>query len=331
MTLDERWTLWRADPRATPFQSPAWLDAWWDALGSGERRDVVVREGSAGEGGRLVALLPMRVWEDGGLRRLVPVGAGESDYCDALVDPAAFDAPARLMTALLAAADDCDAVLLPDLRAGSPLLGPVPDDWIADDAPGEICPVLMLPEAGPLLPALTKSQRRKVVHDRHRAAHAGGAIEAVVDAADIDAALDALFALHAARWAAVGQAGVLGDPRVQALHRAAAPALAAAGLLRLVTVRFDGRVVAVLLGFADGSRGYSYINGVANDVPGQSFGSMAFATLIERAVADGAREFHFLRGEEGYKYQWGAQPTHTVRRTLRRSLSPLAINSLSTP
>lgn len=313
MTLAERWTLWRADPRATPFQSPAWLDAWWQALGSGERRDVSVRDGDL-----LVAALPMRVSEEGTLRRLVPVGAGESDYCDALVNPAAADADSRLMTALLAAADECDEVLLPDLRAGSPLLGPAPHDWIVDDAPCETCPVLTLPETGPLLPALTKSQRRKVVHDRHRADHAGGAIEAVVGAADIDTALDALFSLHAERWAAVGQAGVLADPRVQALHRAAAPALAAAGLLRLVTVRFDGRFVAVLLGFADGSRCYSYINGVASNVPGQSFGSMAFATLIERAVAESAREFHFLRGEEDYKYQWGAQPTYTVRRTLRR-------------
>ena len=313
MILADHWALWRADPRATPFQSPAWLDAWWGALGRGERRDVVVHDGE-----RLVAALPMRVSEDDATRRLIPVGAGESDYCDALVDPAASNAAGQLMTALLAAAEGCDEVFLPDLRAGSPLLGAVPDGWIADDAPGEICPVLTLPDTGPLLPALTKSQRRKVVHDRHRAEHAGGVIEAMADVADIDAALDALFSLHAARWAAAGQPGVLADPRVQAMHRAAAPALAAAGLLRLVTVRFGGRVVAVLLGFADGSRGYSYINGVAADVPGQSFGSMAFATLIERAVTDGAREFHFLRGEESYKYQWGAHPTYTMRRTLRR-------------
>ncbi|WP_428332153.1 GNAT family N-acetyltransferase [Novosphingobium sp.] len=313
MTLSEWWALWHADPRATPFQSPAWLDAWWEALGSGERRDVLVRDDD-----RLVAALPMRVWQDGATRRLVPVGAGESDYCDALVDPAAGNVAERLMTALLTTAQGCDEVLLPDLREGSPLLGPVPDDWISDCAPCETCPVLTLPETGPLLPALTKSQRRKVVHDRHRAANAGGAIEAIVAPDDIDAALDALFSLHEMRWAAVGQAGVLADPRIQSFHRAAAPALAAAGLLRLVTVTFDGRCVAVLLGFADASRGYSYINGVANTVPGQSFGSMAFATLIERAVADGAREFHFLRGEEDYKYQWGAKPTYTVRRTLRR-------------
>lgn len=313
MTGAEHWALWRRDPRATPFQSPGWLDAWQEHLGGGERIDLTVRDG-----GRPVAALPMFVWHDGDARRLVPIGAGHSDYCDALADPAAPDAVARLWAEIDAIGDGWDEVLLPDLRTDSPLLGPVPEAWAAVDQPGEVCPVLPLPARGPLLPALSKSQRRKVVHDRHRAAHAGGAAETIVGPEGIAAALDALFALHAARWSAAGQAGVLADPRVQAFHRAAAPALAEAGLLRLATVRFGGRIVAVLLGFGDGHRGYSYINGVATDVPGQSFGSMAFATLIERAVADGAGEFHFLRGEEPYKYQWGAQPTRTVRRTIRR-------------
>ena len=39
---------------------------------------------------------------------------------------------------------------------------------------------------------------------------------------------------------------------------------------------------------------------------------------IERAYDEGAAEYHFLRGEEPYKYQWGAQPTRTVRRLVRR-------------
>lgn len=313
MTPDEHWALWRRDPRATPFQSPAWLDAWWTHLGGGERIDLEGRD----RAGQLVAALPMFVWHDNGVRRLVPVGAGQSDYLDALIDPAAPGALALLWDAVVAHADRWDEVLLPDLRVDSPLLGPVPDAWMATDEPCEICPVRALP-ADALLPALTKSQRRKVVHDRHRAAHAGSAVEAIVELDEIDAALDALFVLHAARWQAAGEAGVLAEPNVQAFHRAAAPALAAAGLLRLATVRFGDRIVAVLLGFGDGKRGYSYINGVATDVPGQSFGSMAFACLLERAVADGAAEFHFLRGEEPYKYAWGAEPTQTVRRTIRR-------------
>lgn len=312
MTAEEHWALWRTDPRATPFQSPAWIEAWWTHLGSGERRDVVARVD-----GQVVAALPCFVWQDGPVRRLVPAAAGISDYADALVDPAA---PGALVAIWVAIEEESwDEVLLPDLRADSPLLGVLPDGLVAEDAPMEVCPVLTLPEDGQVLASLSKSRRRKIVHDRNRADALGGVVTAFAEGDAIPEAMDALFALHAARWAAEGQAGVLADPAVQAFHRDAAQALDAAGLLRLAVTRHEGRIVAVLHGFGDGRRGYSYINGVDMSVPGQSFGTLAFAAVIERAAEEGARAFHFLRGEEGYKYAWGAEPRSTTRRVVRRA------------
>lgn len=313
MTPDEWWDLYRRDPRATPFQSPAWIEAWWMHLGGGERIDVAVRDAD----GRLVAALPMFVWRDAGVQRLVPVGAGHSDYLDALIDPAA-DAMPALWDAVLATAERWDELLLPDLRADSPLLGTGPAGWRAVDEPGEVCPVMTLPPAPPLLGGMSKSKRRKVVHDRNRAAAIGAIEETIVGAGGLDEALGSLFRLHAARWAAAGEPGVLADPRVEAFHRAAAPDLLEAGLLRLSVVRLDGRIVAVLLGFADARRGYSYINGVDQTLAGQSFGTLAFAHAIEDALTGGAGEFHFLRGAEAYKYAWGAEPTRTVRRRVVR-------------
>ncbi|TGE00246.1 GNAT family N-acetyltransferase [Methylobacterium nonmethylotrophicum] len=313
MTPQEHWALWRSDTRATPFQSPAWLDAWWTHLGGGDRRDAEIRDPA----GRLVAALPLFVWHDGGVRRLVPVGAGHSDYCDALVAPGTATEP--LWTAILGSAAAFDEVLLPDLRPDSPLLGPPPAGWSATDTEAEICPVLTLPPGGSPLDGLTRSQRRKVVHDRHRAERLGGVTEELVTAGRVDGLLDALFALHSSRWAREGQPGVLADPRVQAFHRAAAPALAEAGLLRMAVVRHEGAVAAVVYGLADGARWYSYINAVDMRVPGQSFGTLAFACLIEAAASRGAGEFHFLRGDEPYKARWGAAPRRTIRRILRRA------------
>jgi CelD/BcsL family acetyltransferase involved in cellulose biosynthesis len=313
VTPEEHWSLWRRDPRATPFQSPAWLEAWWTHLGGGERRDAEVRDAD----GTLVAALPLFVWHDAGLRRLVPVGAGHSDYCDVLVAPGT--PTERVWAAILGSAEACDEVLLPDLRSDSPLLGAPPRGWTAVEEEAEICPVLTLPAQGSPLEGLSRSQRRKVVHDRHRAERLGGISEELVGAGDVADVLEALFELHRQRWARDGQPGVLGDPRVQAFHRAAAPALAEAGLLRMSVVRREGTVAAVLYGFADGARGYSYINAVDVSVPGQSFGTLAFSCLIEASAAGGAGEFHFLRGEEPYKYRWGAAPRCTIRRTLRRA------------
>jgi CelD/BcsL family acetyltransferase involved in cellulose biosynthesis len=298
---DEAWALWRSDPRATPFQSPAWLNAWAEHLGG---RDMFVAQVP----GR--ALLPLFLWNDDGVRKLVPAGAGQSDYCDMIGDP---DAVPALLDAIAAAPIAWDALVLPDLRRGSPLLASPPHGWTADDEPHETCPVLVLP------PALSKSQRRKVTHDRHRAGNLGGVTVALATHDGIPEALDALFALHAARWAAAGDSGVLADSRVQVFLRDAAAGLATAGLLRMAVVRHHDRIVAVLLGFRDAERFHSYINGVDMTVPGQSFGTLAFACMIEAAVSEGAREFHFLRGEEAYKYSWGAQPVRTIRRTMLRT------------
>jgi CelD/BcsL family acetyltransferase involved in cellulose biosynthesis len=310
MTRDEWWDLWRRDPRATPFQSPAWIDAWWAHLGGGERLDLEARDAA----GKLIGALPMTVWNDAGTRKLVPVAAGQSDYSDALVDPSATaEALAGLWDAMLACTARWDEVL----RPASPLLR-LGAAWNAAVEPGEVCPVLTLPAQPPLLPQLTKTQRRKVVHDRHRAEGLGDVITAFAEPHEIDEALTALFDLHAARWRLKGEEGVLADSRVQAFHRAAAPALAEAGLLRLTVVRHAGRIVSALLAFADAHRGYSYVIGSDFSVPKQSFGTLAFAHLIEACVADGAAEFHFLRGGEPYKYGWGAEPTRTLRRTIRR-------------
>lgn len=318
MTPHEHWRLWHDDPRATPFQSPAWLAAWWTHLGGGERIDIEARDAA----GRLIAALPMFVWQDAGVRRLVPVGATQSDYLDALVDPAVPAAGEALWRAILATADRWDELVLHDIRADSPLLGALPEtvraEWDVRDQPCETCPVLTLPPTGPLLPKLSKTQRRKVVHDRHRADALGEITTHVAAPDEIDAALSALFALHADRWRLQGEAGMLADPHVQAFHRDAAPALAAAGLLRLTLVRHAGRIVSVLLGLADARRGYSYVIGSDFSVPKQSFGTLAFAHLVEACVDDGLAEYHFLRGEEPYKYGWGALPMLTMRRTIRR-------------
>ncbi|GAO39170.1 hypothetical protein SCH01S_28_00290 [Sphingomonas changbaiensis NBRC 104936] len=303
---DAAWDLWRSDSRATPFQSPAWLNAWAAHLSD---QPIFV----AHVPGR--AMLPLFLWDDNGVRRLVPAGAGHSDYCDMV---GAADAVPELLETVAAAPFAWDELMLPDLRPDSPLLAAPPRGWTATDEPHETCPVLALPPGQKLPTLLSKTQRRKLAHDRHRAADVADLSVKLAEADEVPDAIEAMFALHAARWAAVGEPGVLADPRVQAFHRAAAPALAEAGLLRMVVVRHAGRIGAVLLGFCDAERFHSYISGVDFAVPRQSFGTLAFACLIEAAIAEGAREFHFLRGEEPYKYDWGAEPVVTVRRTLRR-------------
>ncbi|HYZ61713.1 MAG TPA: GNAT family N-acetyltransferase, partial [Acetobacteraceae bacterium] len=298
----EAWALWRGDRRATPFQSPAWLNAWAEHLGG---EDMFVAEVP----GR--ALLPLFLWDDQGRRKLVPVGAGHSDYCDMIGET---DAVPELLEAVARAPIAWDELVLPDLRPDSPLLGAPPPGWTVRDEQHEICPVLALPAGKALPDMLGKSQRRKLVHDRYRAEALGGVTVGLASPEEAPEALEALFALHAARWSAEEASSLVADPRVQAFYRAAVPALAEAGLLRMAMVRHADHIVTVLLGFRDAERFHAYLLGADVTVPKQSFGTLAFACLIEAAIAEGAREFHFLRGDEEFKYRWGAKPVTTLQR-----------------
>jgi len=78
----EWWRLWQRSDRATPFQSPGWLMAWWRAFSPGGLLTAAVRIG-----GRLAGLAPFYIERQGGRARILPIGISISDYLDVLIDP----------------------------------------------------------------------------------------------------------------------------------------------------------------------------------------------------------------------------------------------------
>lgn len=293
--LRPQWeALWALDPRATPFQHPAWALPH-AAIFAGEVQ-IAERRSPKGD---LTALIPLTAWDERETRCWVPLASGHSDYLDLLAAPdwdGTLDLPP-------------EPVLIPDLRAHSQLLA---HPRAATPEPCETCPVLTRAEDGQF--PVPYNMRRNRTKARNRADALGDVTVGL--APDLDEAFAALITLSDARLAAQGTTSTLSDPRMRAWLTAALPGLETAGLLRFVEVRRRGRIVAALLGLADRHRHMSYLIGVDDSVPGQSFGVLAFAHLIDLAEARGDTEFHFLRGAEGYKFAWGAEPTQTVRLTL---------------
>src|SRR5919205_782849 len=76
----EWWALFASARSPTPFQSPAWLLAWYRNLCGGELRVLSVRDGTT-----LTALAPFTISTKEGERVLRPLGAGVTDICDLLV------------------------------------------------------------------------------------------------------------------------------------------------------------------------------------------------------------------------------------------------------
>ena len=306
--------LWRRAAGATPFQSPAWLLAWWNHFGTGAPRLLTARAGE-----ELVGVLPLYELAEPGMRKLLPIGIGLSDYIDALVDPLRPEAGAALLAAI-ADIPGWDEGHLPDLPEGGVLRGAQgPAGLREETAEGAPCPVLALPVGGVALATVVpRKTLRDIRQAAARAEGAGGVRIETADAAMLPAMLDDLFRLHEARWRSRGEAGVLTDPAVRAFHRDAAPALAAEGILRLYRMHIGEAVAAVYYGFVWRERAYAYIGGFDPDLPRLSPGALILHHAIGAAIGEGCREFDFLRGGESYKYAWGAVDRRSAARTWRR-------------
>jgi CelD/BcsL family acetyltransferase involved in cellulose biosynthesis len=301
--------LWLCDPRATPFQSPAWLIRWARRFTAGEVCCVASRADS-----ELVALLPTFVWlnRETQQREVILLGTGISDYCGALCAPGCEGAISAAMEQLSETAD-WDALNFQELRTDSLLL-----EEFAQ--PQSVSPVLELPtcveELGDHVP---KAQLQNLNYYRRRAEKLGDSRWQIADSQSVGAMFEELFALHEARWRERGERGVFADENVRAFHREAARGLLDVGVLRMYRLTIGGETAAVLYGFASHGRTYYYLSGFDPKFASVSPGTLIIGHAIEQAVREGCTHFDFLRGAERYKYLWGAKDTQTFRRVETRA------------
>jgi CelD/BcsL family acetyltransferase involved in cellulose biosynthesis len=204
------------------------------------------------------------------------------------------------------------------LRPSSSMLRVAPPaGWSDSLADHDLCPALPIAGAGAELENLISTHfRKKIRYYRRALARLGEVTTEAATEETLDELLDALFALHAARWQQRGLPGVLGDDVVQAFTRDAARRMLAAGALRLYAIRVAGRIAAVFYGFAFGDTVSYYLSGYDPSLEKLSIGTLLVAHAVEEAVRGGAATFDFLRGAEEYKYAWGAKDRMNQRRQL---------------
>jgi CelD/BcsL family acetyltransferase involved in cellulose biosynthesis len=174
------------------------------------------------------------------------------------------------------------------------------------------------PGAQELEDILPRKIRDNLGYFRRRAERASEVNFETATAGTLSEFLEALFRLHDARWQQLGRPGVLADPAIRRFHRAAAPLLHRAGLLRLHVLRLDDRIVAVLYALSAKRRTYCYLCGFDPEFGAVSPGSLVLGHSIWQAVREGAREVDFLRGRERFKYFWGVRERPCYGRMLSR-------------
>jgi CelD/BcsL family acetyltransferase involved in cellulose biosynthesis len=140
-------------------------------------------------------------------------------------------------------------------------------------------------------------------------------------------AVSELERLHSMRWEAEGKLGVLADELAARHLRLAVPELARAGILRMHRLHRGGEAIAILFAMRGAHSTCYYLSGFNPKWARLSPGTALVGAAIARAASEGCIEFDFLRGQEDYKYAWGA----TERPMLRRVIIPSALVPRATP
>jgi CelD/BcsL family acetyltransferase involved in cellulose biosynthesis len=303
----------------TPFQRRAYQRAWWNHLGPGELHTLVLRDdpNSPLAGLFCFYIIDGLVHFNGCVE--------ETDYLD-LIAPAeqaefAWRAVLDYLTGEMG--NRWHSIDLCNVPAWSPTVAILerlaPEYGLQHErALHEVCPVIELPDTfDEYLAALDKKQRHEVRRKLRRAAGADVVYEIVDQEDDLEKAVDDFLSLLERSTPEKG--AWLNVERRAVFHEVAAAACAD-GYLQLMFVTVDGERAAALFNFAYGKRIWVYNSGLDPDSYGWlSAGVVLTAHAIEQAIEDNYDVFDFLRGDEEYKYRFGATDTEIFRISLSKS------------
>lgn len=309
-----------------PFLRHEYLQTWWNTRGGGEWPRAELTLVTARQDGRLAGIAPLFFTPDhDGRPSLMLLGSIEiSDYLDLIVRPGDLDPFLDGLLAFLRSDSlpGWDALDLYNILDHSPSLAAL------EQAAGrhglgyhsqnlQHSPYIPLPgDWETYLAGIDKKQRHEIRRKMRRAESAEAPIRWRVtgDRARLEEDIDAFLAL-------MDQ-----DPEKQAFLKQPMRATLREtvrcafdeGCLQLSFLEVDGQPAAAYLSFDYLNRLWVYNSGFDRRFMEYSPGWVLLGYLLQWANQAGRSEFDFMRGDEEYKYRFGALDRFVVRATLTR-------------
>jgi len=273
---------------------------------------------------------------DGGELTVVPPSAKailfgasyHSDYATVLGDPALLPAIATAVAGYVAGpvSGEWDVIDLRRLRCQDPTGGQLALAFGDRDLGRlvvereDVCPVVTFPEGVDIegfLSTLGKKERHEI-RRKVRRAEAAGEVR-LTDSTDPLADLELFIDLHQKRW---GERGLFpptrGGEQSRVLVRRLLELFGPGGPFRLTILTVGERPIAAGLHFETETDLFYYNAGIDPDARELSPGVLMIHAYVRRALERGLRRMDFLRGDEPYKYEWGAVDEPIQRVLLRR-------------
>jgi CelD/BcsL family acetyltransferase involved in cellulose biosynthesis len=259
-----------------------------------------------------------------------------ADYATVLAPPEDLPSVAEALAEYLAHGGDpghpapWDAVDLRRLRCNDPAADALADafgrreiaeGWTLNMEREDVCPVATLPSGASIddyLATLGKKERHEI-RRKVRRAEAVGELT-LTDATDPLAELPEFIDLHQRRWGVDGLfPDTPGGAQSRVFIRRLFELFGADGPLRLAFLAVGDKRIAAGISFETPDAVLYYNAGVDPEARELSPGVLMVERYVRRALERGIRRMDFLRGDEPYKYEWGAVDEPIRRLLVRRT------------
>lgn len=310
-----------------PFLRYEYLRAWWQTRGGGEwPQGELYLVTARGEAGELVGIAPLFFTKTlDGDPALMLLGSIEiSDYLDIIARP--DDLP-TFLDALFnflesPSAPGWKALDWYNLLDGSPTLPALKAaaqrcGWLYAEQHLHHCPYIPLPgDWEAYLAGIDKKQRHEVRRKLRRAETGPAPVRwyIVQDEAALEAEVEAFLDLMAQD----AEKERFLTPAMRHQMHLTARAAFQAGWLQLAFLEAEGRKAAGYMNFDYNGHIWVYNSGLDFAFRELSPGWVLLGYLLQWANENGRKYFDFLRGDEEYKYRFGAIDRTVLRTTVRR-------------
>ena len=303
-----------------PFLRHEYLSQWWSTLGGGEWKQAELVLISARENDQIIGIAPLFKAEYDGRPALLLIGSIEiSDYLDLIVQ---LDDLPRFLSGLM------------DFLAQSPAYRGLPFDWynLPDSSPTLVAlkaeserrgliyheevyrPTPRIALNGSFddyLSRIEKKQRHEIRRKMRRAMESEVPVQfyVVEDADTLESEMDAFFQLmeHDS-----SKASFL-TPSMRGHMKSVIKTAIDHGYLWLAFLTVDGVKAAACLNFDYKNKLWGYNSGVSREFMELSPGWVLLGHQLQWACEHGRAEFDFMRGDEEYKYRFGAVNQYVMR------------------
>jgi len=311
----------------TPFLRYEYQSVWWEHRGGGESlfKNAKLVLVSAREDEKLVGIAPLFISEYDGQSALLLIGSIEiSDYLDLIVR---MEDHAPFVTGLL----DFLASTLPDSWRGldwynlpdsSPTLSALKAEsaqrgWTHLEEMYRPTPRIALNgDFDEYLSRVEKKQRHEIKRKMRRAQESGRNVRWYIsDLNDVESEIDSFLGLMEHDEA---KAGFLHDAMREQM-KAIIHTAHKNGWLWLAFLEADGQRIAANLNFDYNNKLWGYNAGVNRAFMELSPGWVLLGHVLQWACENNRSEFDFMRGDEEYKYRFGAVNHYVMRAKVTRN------------